>query len=1038
MKWTPKQEEVIKSRGEDLLVSAAAGSGKTAVLTARILELVKEGHSLDDFLVITFTRAAADDMKDKISRGLRALKRTPHLDEEIKKLPRAQISTIHAFCSSVLRENFHALDLDPNFRVASEGELSILEAQSLDEVMERAYKRGEESFYKLLEIFTDQRSDSGLRRVLVETQNYLAQKPRKEAYLERMEELYSGDSYWQELVRDRDRRKKEEFLSLYSATIELATSQELRSFLDDEKNMILTRRSQDYEFLRYPSGKAIKAEPFGQEIKAARDQWKKLLQTSSLPKKDQLRASYGHIQALVKLSEEFSQVFLARRLSQSKLSFGDLETLALRALEVEEIAAYYRKKFSFVFIDEYQDTSELQDYLVSLFVREGGLFMVGDIKQSIYAFREAKPQLFIDKFHSYEKTPGKRRIDLTKNFRSSKPILEATNRVFEGLMRKDFGGIDYDDTARLVFGNKSLEGLEDRVELLVSQDGSPVEGELRSIIARIKELLEGGASYKDIVILYRSPKSFIEKALELFREENLPLYSDQGESLLESLEVKILLNYLELINNGFLDLPLLSLLRLPRYGFSDQDLYSFRKKGSLFHQGFYEYHEPGELLDRKNFFLEEIRDLRWKSRQLGVAELLHYIYMKVDFESFALLMSGGEQRLMNIRYLFEKAQEFEETTQVGLSAFLSFIEKLKLQREDYESAKLLGEDADVIRLMSIHKSKGLQFPIVFVAGLWKNYNEMTYRGPLFYGEDLLVMDFFDLESREVTPSIYKEILIERSKIKNRQEELRLLYVAMTRAEKKLILSTHTREELVLGGGLSTWELERQKSFHDLLIKSLDKLLPPAPEYVMIELTDRSFPEGPGPRGKKMEIFRAPRAKKESYKTSVSSLLGDKEAPVELVLEGGGKKRGSLFHRAMELVDLDEAGRDLEAALLSLKSGPGLEDFSDLGLVRKFLGSDLGRGMLKSSRVLREQPFVLKKDDRLLQGVMDLAFYEAGGWVLVDYKTDGSLAYLDSYRSQLGYYVEALEKISGERVKKAYIYYLRLDEIFEIKETRNEA
>ncbi len=1039
MKWTPEQKKVIETRDRDILVSAAAGSGKTAVLTARILKLIEEGHSLEDFLVITFTRAAAQDMKEKIARGLKGLKRTAHIESQLRELGRANISTIHSFCSSLLRENFHLLDLDPGFRVAQEGELALMEAESLDEIMEDYYRAEDEDFYELLEIFTNQRSDAGLREAIIETENYLSQKPRRDLYLEKMEELYRGQDYWQELLSSSEEDKKEQFLSIYKQIEGLASSEKLRSFLEEEKTMVLTSPSYSYSFLRYPTGKDIKEELYAEEIKAARDEWKKILSPGVREEelREDLDRSFQRIKKLLEIGGKFSSLFLKRRLEENKLSFGDLESLALKALELPQVAELYREKFSFVFVDEYQDTSELQDYLLSLFVRPGGLFMVGDIKQSIYSFREASPQLFIEKYHSYKTSPGKLRIDLNKNFRSSEAIVDSCNHVFERLMRRDFGGIDYDESARLVFGNEKLRGLEEDVEFLVSQGESPVEDELRSIIARIRRLLDQGARYKDIVILYRSPRSFVESAIKLFRDEGLPLYSDQGESFLDSLEVKILLNYLELINNSFLDLPLLSLLRLPRYGFSDQDLYSFRARGDFFHQGFYDYDRPGELLDKKNNFLEEIRELRWKSRQLGIADLLHYIYRQVDYESFILPMSGGEQRLLNIRYLFERAQEFEETTQVGLGAFLDYIEKLRAQKQDYESAKLLGEDADVIRLMSIHKSKGLQFPIVFVAGLWKNYNEMSFRGPLLYDEDLLVMDFFDLEKRSMTRSIYKDILIEKNRIKARQEELRLLYVAMTRAERKLILSTHSREEIRPGSGLSTWELRRQKNFHNLLVKSLAEFHPPAPKYVMIEDADRVFGEKKGPRGGDFQAFIPPLPKRESYKTSVTSLLEERAQPVDFSLGGGGKLRGSLFHRAMELLDLGLASRDISGALKNLKSKPGLDDFEDQALVEKFLLSHLGRRMLASPRILREQPFVLKKDERLLQGVVDLAFYE-GGWVLVDYKTDGSLAYLEGYRKQLGYYIEAMEKISEVQVKEAYIYYLRLDRIIAVKENFNES
>lgn len=1045
MKWTDQQRDVIETRGQDVLVSAAAGSGKTAVLTARIIALIEEGHSIDEFLVITFTRAGAEDMKEKIRQQLAEKSRgEPYgfFAEELKKLPRAQISTIHAFCSAILRENFGALDIDPNFRVAGEGELRLMEEECLDEEMEARYKEGDPLFYELLEIFTRQRDDEGLRKVIVETENFLTQKPQRSRYLEKMADHYASFAFWEQLLERRKEQQFEAFMALYREILPLVKTRELLEFLEAEKERL--REGQNINFERFPTKKFMQEELFKEEIKQARDHWKKIYESQRRLKKteelqEQLEHSFAVIEKLVEIATRFGETFFKRRLQENKLSFYDLEHLALRAMEKPEIAEAYREKFSFVFIDEYQDTNELQEYLVSLFVREGGLFMVGDIKQSIYAFREARPELFIEKFHRYAQMEQKRRIDLTKNFRSAQPILKACNHVFERLMRKDFGGIDYDEAARLVFGNEALRDIEEDVEFLVTNTpGDPHEEELKSILARIKKLVEEGARYRDIVILYRSPKAFIEPAITLFREAGLPLFTDQGESFLESLEVKILLNYLEIINNALLDLPLLSLLRLPRYGFSDQELYQMRGRESFFHQGFYSYATPGELWDKKQFFMEEIRHLRWKSRQMGISELLHYLYRYVNFEEFVLPMTGGEQRLMNIRYLFERAREFEETTRVGLPAFLKFIGLLRDKKQDYESAKLLGEEADVIRLMSIHKSKGLQFPIVFVGGLWKKYNEMNYRGPLFFDDEVIVLDFFDLEKRRKEKSIFKEILIEKDKIRARQEEVRLLYVAMTRAERKLILSTYAKEPLGEGRALNFWELQSQQSFHDLLTKSLPSFAPPAPKYVMIETIEEDKKTKKGPWAVGGSPYIPPEAKKEAYKVGISSLITQDEPLVlHFSVEEGGKERGTRFHRAMELMDLQRAREDLRSELRRLEKEGVLKDFSDGALVEVFLNSSLGKRMLRSPRILREQPFILARDHRLLQGVVDLAFWE-DGWVLVDYKTDRSLSYAPAYRTQMGYYKEAFEKITGEEVKEASLYFLRLNQTMTIKENTDES
>lgn len=1041
MKWTADQQKAIESRGKDVLVSAAAGSGKTAVLTARILSLLEEGHGLEEFLVITFTNSSAKDMKEKIRRSLLEKSRGPQgekMARELKKLPRAQISTIHAFCSSILREHFYTLGLDPGFRVASEGELAILAAESLDEVFDEYYGRKDPLFYELLEIFGSGRSDLGLRHIVEEIENFLSQKPRPQDYLKNMEEIYSSRQYWQELYSSSLKEKKEDFLQLFSKTLPLAMGERMISFLQEEKEMLLAYEGfGDIAFARFPQGKAVKEELHKDEIKFNRDKWKDFFREFSKEESqnfeelyEKLQASYVHLSALIQLSLDYREHFYQKRREENKLRFSDLERLSLEAMEKEEIAKQYREKFSFVLVDEYQDTNELQEYLLSLFVSPGSLFMVGDIKQSIYGFREAKPELFLEKYYRFEHEEGKERIDLSKNFRSAGPVLDAVNHLFERVMRKEFGGIQYDDAARLVFGNESLLPIKDEVELLITRgSGDAHEEELLSIIERIHRLVEEGASYRDIVVLYRSPRSFIESAVNLFREAGIPLFSDQGEAYLESLEVKILLNYLEIINNGFLDLPLLSLLRLPRYGFTDKDLYEIRKGSAFFHQDFYAYDTPGEVLEKKDRFVQEIQDLRWKSRQLGISALLQHIYMVTDYEEFLLLMSAGEQRLMNVRLLFERAQEYEDTTQVGLSSFLQYLGGLQDQKQDYEAAKLLGEEANVVRLMSIHRSKGLQFPIVIVAGLWKQYNEMSFRGPLFLQGDVFTLDFYDLEKRQRTNSIFKKWMMEKIKIKEREEEVRLLYVAMTRAQHKLILSTYLKEEeeLILGGELPTRRLQQIKSFHHLLFEALETLEPPAPKYVMIEAVEKEEKNTQLPRGVEVEPFIPRPWRREAYKRSVTDLASETPVDIERGFGMGeeGAKRGSLFHKAMELLDFAAAKEDLEKEFSRLEEAGLLRDFQDGALVDEFIHSPLGQRLLKSPRVLREQPFILKTEEGdLVQGIMDLAFWE-DAWVLVDYKTDGSLAYVESYRRQLSIYKEALHKLTGQEVKEAYLYFLRL-------------
>ena len=887
--WTEEQKAVIAHREGNLLVSAAAGSGKTAVLVEHVLSLIlEENASLSSLVLMTFTEAAAEEMKERIKKRLEE-----HLQKgydkrilrEIPLLPTANISTIHAFCKRLIEENYAGLSIDAHFRIGDTGEMSLLQSDILEELLEEEYEKKEESFLAFVDQFSMGKKDKGIEELILKLYNLASAMPFPKAYLEGLleEDALSRREKWEkDLYEDMKSRLKNLSL-LYEDALDLCREPngpiEYEERILEERDQCLalanTENLEDLvrglESLNFGRLKSTKSE--GKElVKSLRERGKKTLKTWQesyrlLPEEleeDVEEKGQKRIQELVRLCLLFMERYQKEKEERAVLDFSDLEHFALKLLYqdgqhsalADELAKSYRE----ILVDEYQDSNLVQEYIVRALSQERfgkpNVFQVGDVKQSIYRFRMARPELFLEKYHdeSYPK------IFLRKNFRSDEGVLSAVNTLFFKIMKKDFGGIEYDLENSLFLGKlrteearqeeDSITGRQrrDQTELLLlelektgptGEEGdedskeddskgddcnsssnsssnsasgkslSKLELECKMIAAKVRELLEKGYAYKDMVILLRSPHSVSREMVDIFGKEGIPAYAELKTGYYSAVEVETVLSFLAIIDNPRQDIPMAAVLRSPLFSFTDEELGQIvLVKGSLYEKPYDKRKEnavnlslqvekalPPALEEKWQNFQNKLERYRRLSRSLRLHSLLTLIYEETDYYNYVRALPLGEKRQANLDQLLEDAKQFEKGSYSGLFHFIRYIEKVKKQEQDQGEATVFSEKDDLLRIMSIHHSKGLQFKVVFLSQLHKTFNKMDSKAKMLMDSELgLAADYLDLETRIKYPSLHKIAIKEKGERESLGEELRVLYVAMTRAEEKLILTGVCKNE----------------------------------------------------------------------------------------------------------------------------------------------------------------------------------------------------------------------------------------------------
>ncbi|SFE05721.1 DNA helicase/exodeoxyribonuclease V, subunit A [Bacillus sp. OV194] len=884
--WTDDQWQAIQSRGQDILVAAAAGSGKTAVLVERIISMIrKEIADVDRLLIVTFTNAAAAEMRkrigDAIEKELSLHPASLHLRRQLGLLNKASISTLHSFCIEVLRKYYYQIDLDPGFRIADDTEAELIRQEVLENLFEEEYSKGEgHAFFDVVDAYSSDRNDIELQRLILKLYDFSRSHPEPAQWLQQMAAQYDAgevaiidDLPWtKELLEDvamqlkglgtvleraLDTARSPEGPAAYGETIEndlvFVKRLEAAAVLSWQE-LYDVFQSGAFATMKQVRGKEV--DPVLKEkVKKMRDQVKKKVSQIKEDLFSRPPESYViHLQEmapvvkyLAELVQEFGRRFLKEKQEKGLLDFGDLEHFCLEILSApsstvenpvpSSAALEYRNRFVEVLVDEYQDTNLVQETIVRLVSKgkgeQGNLFMVGDVKQSIYRFRLAEPGLFLSKYKQFSKQGdggNGLRIDLAKNFRSRSEVLDAANYIFKQIMNESVGEIAYSKEAELSFGaNYYPETAKVEAELLLINKSSPVldeEGEAtgeseksdsetvlleaRVMAEKIKQLIgtESNASYqvldkttgnmrpvkyKDIVILLRATSSWAPIILEEFKRQGIPSYAELSSGYFEAVEVNIMLSLLKVVDNPLQDIPIASVLRSPIVGFTGDEMAAVRladKKGTYF-DAVTEYIATGEdenIISRLQHFTKKLGQWRETARQGSLAELIWRIYRETGYFDFVGGLPGGKQRQANLHALYDRARQYEKTSFRGLFRFLRFIERMQDRGKDLGAARALGEQEDVVRVMTIHKSKGLEFPVVFAAGLNKQFNTMDLKESVLLHKELgLGTRYINPRFRVAYPTLPQLAIQRRKKMELLAEEMRVLYVALTRAKEKLYL-----------------------------------------------------------------------------------------------------------------------------------------------------------------------------------------------------------------------------------------------------------
>lgn len=874
MAWTNEQQAAIDSRGQTLLLSAAAGSGKTAVLVERIIRrLLDKEYPIDitELLVVTFTKAAAAEMRDRIGTALmKALSETkdPRVERQLALLPSAQISTLHAFCQHVIRKYFYTIDLDPAFSIAGEEELNLLRRQVLEDVFLSYYEDDEKAsiLYPLADMFGSDRGDDILMDTVSRMYIYARSLAWPEHWLKEAARSYDvapdaviDDMVWAGPIKDAVRRILEEDARLYDGVLYhlrqreafapacdtfVAEQAALRQAAQARSWNDLSRFVRAIDFPRLKSLRKLSDDDKAvwERCKKVRDDVKKdVIKTlqavyfSATPEEwlDGMRAMKPIMDGLVTLTLDFAKAYGAAKKEKGWIDFSDLEHFCLQILLAPDASPEHpvpsaaaeelRSQYEEVFIDEYQDTNGVQELITRLVSGEDNRFMVGDIKQSIYRFRLADPTLFLEKYHSFSRDEKavQRCIDLGRNFRSVPVVLDAVNAVFSRAMTAEAAGMDYGEREKLYAGRQAPDderwiGGPVEVDIVPTpsdeedDDGSTAfEKECRFIAGRIGELLASGRmaarkdgtleplSYRHIVVLLRSMAGKADVLIQALQEGGIPSYAEQSGGYFAAVEVQVMLALLRCIDNPEQDLAMAAVLRSPLVGLDETALAGVRLAGDgtlwqnlpAFVASLPDGVDEKEDLQQ---FMAAFDSWRTYSRRHGVAELLQRLYDDTAYVDFVGAMPGGDVRQANLKALYDRTRQYEEAGFRGLFRYLQLMDKMKEDGLDLAPAKVVSEKEDVVRIMSIHKSKGLEFPVVFVADMGKAFNRRDTQDQILFHNRLGIgLKQYDPEWRMSYPTLIWSGIAAQLRWEGTAEEERILYVAMTRARDQLILTGHS-------------------------------------------------------------------------------------------------------------------------------------------------------------------------------------------------------------------------------------------------------
>ena len=1179
MKWTSEQEQAIMEKGSNILVAAAAGSGKTAVLVERIInKIIKDHIDIDKILVVTFTNAAASEMRERILDAIyKKLDKEPNNEElqrQIFLLNKSSICTIHSFCLDVIHNNFFELDIPSNFRIADTTEIELLKQEVLEDLFEEKYNNNDSDFLKLIETYTSYSGDEPLKESCLEIYEYIQSSPFPNDWLEEKVEMFAkkenddfAKSTWGKILINKFAKQIEnEIIMLENVRMKLQRESNLDKFIKVirkdidmlEEIRIATKKSWNdaynvamkLEFDKWPVDRKIVSDT-KEQAKKIRDIMKKnikkiideMFSYNSEEAYESIYEMYEILKIMKNLIIDFKNKFSKSKKERNIIDFNDIEHMALEILVKKdgkqiiptEVCKKYQEKFEEIAIDEYQDSNLVQEYILNSISRNNNIFMVGDVKQSIYRFRQARPELFLEKYNKYKQKNEKEesenlKIKLFKNFRSRKTILDITNLIFENIMSKEFGDIDYNEQEYLNYGANYAEGKEEpktQIYMLDMQDGDELEEEsedkfiekeeieAKFVAKKIREIVDSKelvwdkkqnkyreVMYKDIVVLLRSTSVLAPIYEKEIMSLNIPVFSDTSSQYLDSIEISTIMSLLKIIDNPMQDIPLVTVLRSPIFNFSDNELVEIRlcDKKSQFYVALRKslVQVNDRLKSKIEDFLNKIEEFKQYEKEKPLNEFIWKIYIETGYYDYVTLMQNGKQRRENLKLLFEKAKQYEKASFKGLFHFINFIERMKLGSQDMGAAKIIGENEDVVRIMSIHKSKGLEFPIVFLSSTGKKFNLRDLNGKILLHQDLGIgPEYINYERKISYSTMAKEAIKLISKRESLSEEMRVLYVALTRAKEKLIItgiSNNAKKDIerkkellnIYGNEIQISLLEDCKNYLDWIMYVQLKENPvELIDFYIQNVSDIDIEEKEENQDKLKEIeyrmngkWSKEIAEKLEWKytrkgltniptkmsvTQIKQINERKEEKEKIdtvpnfmkeEIEITSARKGTLMHLCIQkmdenkeysITDIKEFIRDLEERYIITK-----KEAMNIPIKKlyEYTKTKLWKELKEAKQIKKEEPFyieipaneIMETEDNekiLVQGIIDLYYINKNDeLILVDYKTDyvkRKEELVNKYRTQINLYAKALEKALGKKIAKKEIFSIYLEEEIEIEQ-----
>lgn len=1132
MNYTPSQAEAISARHENLLISAAAGSGKTRVLVDRIVDMLRTDHvPLKQMLIVTFTNAAAGEMKARLRQGLQEAVSEAKGDDkaflldQLDDLADAHISTMHAFCIAELRRFYHVLSLDPNFKVLPETTTTILREDALEQVMDAAYEAATPEFLELVDAYGGKSGDEQLRDLVRGLYFRIQSHACPLDWLEAEATSYRGPlpavytRLMQTLVSDTAETMERGMAEARRLADLLPNAEKCHTSLNDDESILNGLRkclqSEDVidAVLSYvagvkwgrkpacPRNASVEEKELDDRYKALRDGYKeafealkKLSIEGGVERINADRALLApHLGALAALVRDFDAAYRAEKKDKEGLDFNDLEHEMLRLLADDEARSAVREEIQYIFFDEYQDANPIQEAIVEALATDDHLFFVGDVKQAIYRFRRADPNIFNRRYARYRDTEDGRLIFLSENFRSRGEILNFSNALFDTLMTPALGDVDYREPGQALVCGGSFEADDEAVQCVAVIDDKEEEESKEAlwIAEEIERLVASGRyDYGDMVVLMRSPRSRLRLFEEAFKRRHIPYYADNSVVGFHNLEVRLLIAMLTVLNNDELDHALLSALLSPFGGLTDEEIATVRlgQPEGAFAKACKHYLEEHEdaVATKLTHFYAKLKRWRGALRYEPLKDVTVQMVEESGYGTFLLGMDGGMERHQNVYSFIEIIGEYEKAHRYGLPGFLHYVKTLEDRSMDNAMPGIgLSENDRCVRIMSIHKSKGLGFKVVFLADMAHKFNMRDTSQTLVVDDDIgIAMKVVDRARSVQHPSFEKKLLAAKSKNDILSEEVRLLYVALTRAIDRLYLVSSVR-----GKAFESWEKKRGTahatvaglrgchSYSEWLMTCLNdadhalflgastplyRWRVIAPEEAVPEEETVGTPDyaalvarADSEQVAAIEARFAPDYPYQAdtvmpFKKTVSELVkGEKIVPQRPMVEGKsdfagevpvprflqehlsytGAALGTLMHQVVQWLPLEPQPRaDIETALDRLQAAAFLtaEERAavDVDMLVGFYNSDFVKGInARALRLEHEVPFAMRVDRWLVDGQIDLFFETEEGYEIVDFKTDRTMD-ARRYQKQLDMYAHALSVARGKPVTHKWLYWLR--------------